>query len=268
MNVTTSIWSSFISQVFLFSFAAAFGGIVLFIGLWKEWKAHKDGLDKTDWHSNIGDFRKSKRKAKCGQIWVMGGVGIEVALAIAVSIHGVCKQFKTDKAIEANDPRSQPISDMSATVVLLVMGRDFNDMTNWDSRRVARLTLWKNEKTQMTLDALDAESFTRNNLMILVGNPNASNSREYGIRFRSLNFIAFSDSEPPVKSIDDAQIARLEINFLPRGEKIAGGGIDLVVNNVRKQFRIFPQSDTNFPDGMPGVPYIVIATNISESKPE
>jgi hypothetical protein len=129
------------------------------------------------------------------------------------------------------------------------------------------MTLWKNEGTRALLDTLNADNFTRNDFSVLIGNPNAGNSREYGIRFHSFNFAAFNGLEVPVKAIDDVHLVQMEINFLPHGSEIAAGGVDLVVNNgPHKLFQIFPQIDTNSPaSGTPGFPNLVTATNIPQA---
>ena len=220
----------------LIAWMASIGGFVVLVGLVME-----KFFEKPKYRS-VTDFRKSKSRKGFGEWLVIIGVGVEIVSAIVLALRGEIenKHITTEQA--ALEPTNQPISDMSATAILIVMGTHFNDLTNWDARRVARMTLWKDENTMMPMDSLNAETFTRNDFMVLTGNPNISNSREYGIRFRSFNFLAFNGGEPLVKAIDEAKFARLEINFLPRGEKIAAGGVDLVVNNTHKMFQILPAS--------------------------
>jgi hypothetical protein len=160
------------------------------------------------------------------------------------------------------DPRNAPVSDMSATAILIVMGTDFNDLTNKDMHgRVATMSLWNNDKQVAPFDSLNANSFTRNDFWVIIGNPNSSNSREYGIRFNSFNFRAFNGLETPVKAIDDVRSVRIDTFFLPHGSRIAAGGINLVVNNRHKLFQI-DTNRSNFEN--PGPPYSIFATNIDE----
>jgi hypothetical protein len=223
---------------------------MVLIGLWLE-----KGKEK-EWFSNSEDFRRQKSKATIGWWVLMGGIFAEVLFGFALAA-------KDEHDIDAakNAALTAPISTMSATVVLIVMGTEFNDLTNLSSQ-VARMYLWKDKKTPARLDDLKAENFTRNDFKILFGNPNASNSREYGIWFRSFNFMAFDGIENPVKAINDVKIIRMEINFLPHGVKIAGGGVDLVANNVHKLFQIFPQTDLDSPGVNPSFPGFITATNV------
>jgi hypothetical protein len=161
------------------------------------------------------------------------------------------------------DPRNANISDMSATAILMVMGTNFNDLTPVDSTRVAKITLLKNESIGVRLDTLRAENFTHNDFTVLFG---VRDRREYGIRFHSFNFNAANGIENPVKTIDDVHIVRMDLSFLPRDTEIAGGVVELVVNNEKKMFEIPRQNDTNSNmGGMPGFPCFVIATNGVES---
>lgn len=157
------------------------------------------------------------------------------------------------------DPRNATISEMSATAILIVKGTEFNDLTNWDSRRVARITLCQNDIRHIpNFDPLDADKFTRNDHKNMFDREN----RQYGIRFNSFPFMAAMGVENPVKTIDDVNLLRLDVNFLPPESEISGGGVILRVNNSQKMFQFLPQIDTNPPDGRPGFPYMVLATNL------
>jgi hypothetical protein len=157
------------------------------------------------------------------------------------------------------DPINANISEMTATAILMVMGTTFNDLTNSNSGRVAKMTLWKNERMGAALDTLTAENFSRNDFVILFG---SRDRREYGIRFHSFNFNAANGIEYPVKTIGDVHIVRMDLSFLPHDSEIAGGMVELVVNNVHKMFQIPRQNDTNSNMGYePSFPCFVIATN-------
>ena len=184
-------------------------------------------------------------------------------LALEAKLLGVeTNIMQTSNNVAKIDPGNAPISGMSATAILIVMGTDFNDLPNRDMHgNVASISLWNNDTTAAPLDSLNADSFTHNDFLVLIGNPNASNSREYGIRFRSFNFRAFNGMETPVKAIDDVRLLRMEVYFLPQGSKIAAGGFDLVVNNTHKLFQI----DTNRSEfANAGLPYLIVATNVDQ----
>ena len=232
--------------------------MVLLIGLWKEWKAHKDGLERSDWYSDINDFRKGKRKSKCGQIWVMVGVTIEIIIAAGFAIHDVVDKFEINRQAAANDPRNQPISYLYATALLQVKGMQFDDLTNWNPNHVGLITLCQNDVRHIpNFDWLDADTYKKGEFHNMFDSAN----RSYAIRFQSWGFLPGMGIKSQIKDLDGVNLLRMEINFLPRGAEISGGGVELVANNLHKVFAILPQMDTNFPDGTPGFPYIVLATN-------
>src|SRR5208282_5658559 len=234
-------------RVLVIAFLASVGGLAVFWGLALEKCSEKEQ------DSDVADLRSSKAKAKLGEKLVRWGVFAETVLAFILAISEGLNAIKTANVIAKSDPRNANISDMSATAILIVMGTGFNDPTNKDIHgRVATMTLWNNDKEAAPVDSLNSDSFTRNDFSVLWGNPNSSNSREYGVRFHSFNFRAFNGLETPVKAIDDVRFARMDIYFLPHGSVIAAGGVDLVVNNTHRLFQI----DTNRSDFKnPGPPY-------------
>jgi hypothetical protein len=248
VNLSSSSSSWWISQA-PYWFLAAIGGLVVLMGLWLEYKGGKPG-----------HFHVQKRKVECGEVWVMVGIVIEIIVGIGFAVRESWEAKQTADVIAKNDLRNQNISDISATAILIVMGTTFNDLTNKDFKgRVATMSLWNSDKEPAPLDYLNADSFTRNDFFVVAGNPNASNSREYGIRFRSFNFRAFNGLETKVKALDDVQLVRMELFFLPRGSEVAAGGVDLVVNSTRRLFQI-DTNRSNFAN--PGPPYWVVATNV------
>jgi len=250
--------ASWLSWTVLTSLLASIGGVLVFCGLWMEKKAGKKE------YLNVDDFRSQKLKAERGWQILMLGIGLEIVTAFALTVRGELEMKQTRTNVANIDPRNANISDMSASAILFVKGRDFNDLTNWDARRVARMTLCKNDVSRsQNFDTLNADNFTKKDFIVLIGG--FSDSREYGIRFHSFNFNAARGVETPVKAIDDVNLLRMDINFLPHGAEISGGAVELVVNNIHKMFNVFPQADTNPPDGTPGYPYMVIATNVVQA---
>jgi hypothetical protein len=241
---------------------ASIGGMIVFLGLWLEKEA--DNERRKEHLSNLVDNAKRVQlKATLGWWLLMAGIAVETLTAFALAVRGEKETRQIKENAAKNDPLNQPISDMSATAILIVMGTDFNDPTNMDIHgRVATMTLWNNDKDAAPVDSLNANNFTRNDFWRIFGNPNSSNSREYGVRFHSFNFRAFNGLETPVKTIDDVRFARMEIYFLPHGSAIAAGGVDLVVNNTHRLFQI----DTNRCDFKNlGPPYSVVATNTGQT---
>jgi len=105
----------------VFSFFAAVGGAVVLVGLWMEWKSHKDGLDKTDWFADTKAFRKSKRRT--GEILVMVGVGLEIVMATLFATLDVCDKYKINKQAAASDPRNLPVNAVSGYAIIEVRAK-------------------------------------------------------------------------------------------------------------------------------------------------
>jgi hypothetical protein len=181
----------------------------------------------------------------------------ERAAKIELAAAELQKQIQeTTNKVAKIDPRNQIIFDMTAWVVFAVKGRDFNDVTNWDSQRVARMYLDYNQTTHWQFDVLDANSVIHNPIQIWNGS-----YRTYGVHFSSLRNLTVMGYETPAKALDDVKFLRMELNFLPHDSEITGGNVQLVVNNIQKTFAIPPQAETNKWGGTWGNPYTVIATN-------
>jgi len=247
---TSSEW---LWTLFWIAVIAAVGGGIIFVGLLFEKLADKK------WFSGNESRRRWDTIKFWAEIAVMIGVAVEVITAVGLAWRG---EYENRKMSEAQ--RNAPITEMSATVVLFVRGEGFNDLANWNGLRVATLNLCGDDIMHTpNFDRLSANNFGRNIHHQLFGEF-SKGYREYEIEFHSENFMWVMGVEMQVKSVDDVNLLRLDLNFLPRGSEIAGGGVELVVNNLHKNFKILPQADTNFPDGMPYFPYIMSATNVHE----
>ncbi len=243
--------------------AAAIGGLIVFVGLLlekiAEWKNGKYSPPFLKPHKFLGEF---------GWVVLMIGIAAEIGIGFALA-------WKDEKDINAakNAALNAPISDMSATVIFFVKGTQINELTNLDnevSKQVGTMYLI-NKKGEMgsAYDFLTADNFVRKAGFIF-GEPNARDNRRYDLRFHSEIWDVFMGVEQPVKAIAGVHWIRVDVNFLPNGAKISDGGIDLVVNNAHKLFHIFPQCDTNMPDGtiQNGTqifPYRIFATNVDDA---
>jgi hypothetical protein len=257
---TPAAWHAWL--VFI-AWVASAGAIIIFIGLVMEKVFNKP------MYRNMVDFKKSKSRKSFGESLVIWGVGFEIISAIVLAVRGEIENKRLD-------PRNQPISDISATAILLINPPDFIVLTNWDARWIARMTLGINDtpkpqtinlSSPQHFDTLDADNFVKDESSFVLGpGSNITIATPVGIRFRSFNFRALRGWSVPAKSIDDVNLLRLDLNFLPHGSEIAGGSIELIVNNnIQKQFIVFPQTDTNSEDGSPGHPYTVVATNFDKT---
>lgn len=159
------------------------------------------------------------------------------------------------------DPRNAPISQMTATAYFVIMGTNFNELSNTEINRKAEMSLWKDERLGTTLDPLIAE---KENITGFIITPifGTRDRRTYRIQFHSFNFNAAKGFEYPVKTIDDVHIVHIDLNFLPRDTEIAGGRVELVMNSLHKMFDIPKQNDTNSNMGwQSGFPCWFVATN-------
>lgn len=202
----------------------------------------------------LGEWKAHKRLGEFGWILLMVGISIEIADGGYAANEG----WQTRQMTIKNNPRNANISYMYATALLNVKGTQFDDMTNWNPDHVALIRLCKNDVGHLPLfDWLDAETYKKDEYHNLFDRAN----RTYSIHFQSWGILPGMGVTSKVKDLDDVNLLQMEINFLPRGAAISGGGVELVANNLHKIFAILPQTDTNFPDGTPGFPYIVLATN-------
>jgi hypothetical protein len=269
--MTSALNESWLYWTVLFSTTACIGGLLVFWGLVKEKLADREIFP------NIEDFRRSKNMREAGWRILMVGIGFEIITAFASTWRGEAEIRQTRINEAKIDPRNANISDMAATAVFTVKGYNFNALTNWDKRWVARMALCNGDRTKFPsssaifnpseFDVLDAESFVCDDPVaifsakegIFVGTP-------CGLRFRSFNFRALNNLEKSAKSIDNVSLLRMDLNFLPAGSEISGGLVTLTVNDsIKKRFMILPQIDTNEPDGRVGHPYIVFATNFDQT---
>lgn len=155
------------------------------------------------------------------------------------------KVMEASNNIEKNDVRNWPISEMNAVAWFNVMGTNMDELTNLPSGRKARMSLWKNEREGMPLDALEAANGDISEYfpIILFG---TRDRHIYRVALHSFNFsTALGIKQPPVKTIDGVHLVHVDLNFLPRDSQISGGRVILTVNNVTKYFDVPNQNDTN-----------------------
>jgi hypothetical protein len=255
LNFLSSESSSLLTKEIVFGSLAAIGGACVLRGLWMEYVS----TDEKRYESiDIKGFRELKIKEKRGEKWVMVGIVVEITVAVLFAALDVKEKHDINKQNEANDPRNASISYMYATALLQVKGTQFNDLTNWNPNHVALLRLCLNDVRHIpNFDWLDADTYKKGEYHNMFDSAN----RSYAIRFQSWGFLPGMGIKSKVKDLDAINLLQMEINFLPRGAEISGGGVELVANNLHKVFAILPQTDTNFPDGTLGSPYIVLATN-------
>ena len=213
-----------------------------------------------------GGWHPHKKLENFGWIILMIGIFIEIADA-GFTANDVWQ------ARQLADPRNANISEATATVVFFVSGNDFKPLTNWDARWIARMTPCESNldlaethglATSFIFDTLDSESFVKDEGILIVGR-SMDVGTPVGMRFKSYNFRSLRGWKTSAREIDNVNLLRIDINFLPHETEILGGSADLVFNNnLQKHFVLYPQSDTNLLHGTVGHPYMMVATNFDE----
>ncbi len=259
-------------KVILIPFVASLGAMAVAYGLWLEMFGEKD------LYADINDFRKSETRAHTGLQWVFWGVIAEMALGFVVAA------WDGWEAIQ-NDPMNRPITDISALVTFRVNRQDVLEVPHFGGPSVATLGLIEpqgnppfpllahNPKLNGLLNAtaagfslprLEADKFSTPTMDSRPG------TRAYFMRFHISDWSAIDESwmQRQAKQIDNVQVARIDVKFLPQDLQILDGSIKIIINStVRKSFQIDPQLDNDeYPMINPNTaPYVIIATNVSPS---
>ncbi|HSY74288.1 MAG TPA: hypothetical protein VK810_02365 [Dongiaceae bacterium] len=248
IGASVSSYLSSLTEAWIITFAAA-GGVFVFVGLLLEKFSEKK------WYKNTNHFRCCEFRKSLGEWFVLGGVFVEIAVAVLFAINDWEMEIWNGK-----------ISEISAQAFIVVKDSDAADLDSWGSpSMVASLILCESE-LESSMDAstfppLSAATFSKMGTVLFGGNTNKT--KAYSLAFQSQGYEAItSQNEKSVKEISKFKIVRLYLKFLPKNSEIMGGNVNIVVNgNIRKSFQIFSQIDTNAMDGTKGFPYIVIATN-------
>ncbi len=112
---------SWLKSEFWIAGIAAAGGIIVLIGLWKEYvSTDEKRYEKTD----IKGFRLLKALEKRGEIWVMVGIVIEIAVAVGFAWRDDWHIRQMEIANKNADTRNLPIKSISgyARVVVRLSG--------------------------------------------------------------------------------------------------------------------------------------------------
>jgi len=113
-SVVLSPSETWLAWLVWIGFAACVGGAFIFIGLLLETLAEKDKFPSVD------NFRKWKRRKRCGEILVLIGVFIEIVSTGTFAIRGEFESRQTNNRIKIADPRNLPIVSIIGRVCLVV----------------------------------------------------------------------------------------------------------------------------------------------------
>jgi hypothetical protein len=245
---------SLLTKEVVFSFFAFIGGAVVLIGLWMEWRSgKKDEVEsEKEWFSDINKFRRRHRKSHAGEFWVMSGVFIEIIVAVVFVTMDVVDKHKFSEDVNRIDPTNLPVLNINAFVKLRVKGKDFPDLTQWES--IPLSTNWGSKKTTLTLCG-NAPNSVLPSIPSMIADDfgigtGFSDFREYFLNFRMESVSAAMNLplQSASKSLGAAQFISIDVKFLPPQSEVLDGYAFVVVNNsLWKLFRIHPQKDARQP---------------------
>jgi hypothetical protein len=253
-NFLSSAWSSLWTKEFIFCFSAAIGGLVVLRGLWLEYvSTDEKRYEKAD----IDGFRSLKSKEKCGEIWVMVGIWIEVAVAMLFAGIDVWDKHEINKNAAQNDPHNFPI--LSVLGYAMIEVRPLEPLVGFDLRNVPKV---------LGAKGVQLNDLTPNNLgawleMGRAREMSATNWDKWGTTETISDNVSVSAETDPL--FGNEQFVRFDINFgkklfsnrehlsandvdaiallLPIHCQIVSGKVDMIMNGlIEKEFQIPPQT--------------------------
>lgn len=253
----SSLWSV------VFFILAALGGEIVFLGLWIEEEADK--ADKKEHLSSFSDeVRRIKLKSKIGWWILMGGIGFEVLAATGLAIRDDWEIRSAIANAKKNDPRNQPISEMTGVVTIIINGPDFAEREQpWDLGLRTMIRLHDPSSPHVNpsgffgwfenLSATDIKSFNSGSKRVYVIHFEPNVGLELNLAI--LNGEKISDllqtnrsQHKIVKDLDSVDDINVFIHFIPSNVEVLGGTVDLLANGqVNKRFFIPPRKG----DGKP-----------------
>jgi hypothetical protein len=246
--------ASLLTKEVVFSVFAGFGGVVVLIGLWKEWKSGKmDEIEsEKEWFSDINKFRQRRRKSHAGEFWVMSGVAIEIIVAVVFATMDVIDKHNFGNDVSRIDPTNLPVLNINAFAMLRVKDKDFPDLTQWDS--IPMSTNWGSKSATLKLCG-NGQNSVLQSIPYMISDDFGKGTgfpdfREYFLNFHmeSVSAAMSLPLQSASKSLGAANFISLDVRFLPPQSEILGGSVFVVVNNsLWKLFRIYPQKDSQLP---------------------
>jgi hypothetical protein len=238
--------------------------MIVFWGLWTEKKAHKEA------YLNVNDLRASKRREERGWNILMFGIAIEILVAFVFAAKDGWEIRQINKEIVKIDPLNQPISDISASVTIMMRTKETGlppsgpQPENW-------MELLEKDMGDKAPRAVFWGGFQRlleDNAQGFTSSDSSGSQVGYSIQFRADRLFASSpqngfvlaDQSPttPKHILSKIETLAFHVVYIPKDAEIVGGSAEVLVNGTfRKEFKIFSQKPaTNV--SAPGVFY---ATN-------
>lgn len=229
IGASVSSYLSSLTEAWIITFAAA-GGIIVFVGLLLE-----KFSEKKEWYKNINHFRRCEFRKSLGEWLVIGGIFVEIAVAVAFAVNDWEMEIK-------NNPLKQPVSQVSAILRFEVSA------TNYDPRKPISLdSTWMNFGS-FNLSAKEARWFEH------VDNFATHHVKFYGIALRfgqnilpssewnDINNTNNYDFMPPSITVTDAiaQITRMQayVDFIPKNTEVVKCSARIFINGYKEDFQI------------------------------
>ena len=240
------VWSSWSVAL-----VASIGGMIAFLGLWIE-KEADDEEKKEHLASFVDGARDLKVKSKIGWWILMFGIAIEVVTAAGLAVHDVSEAKRFNEDVNRIDPANLPVLNINAFAVLRVKGKEFPDLTQWDSIPIS--TNWGSKITTAAL-CENTPNGVLQSIPSMISDDfgigaEFSDFREYFLEFHMESVSAAMNLplQSASKSFASANFISINTGFLPPQSEILDGYAFVVINNsLWKLFRIYPQKDPQPP---------------------
>ena len=242
---------------------AAIGGIFVFVGLWMEYVS---GDEKRYENIDIAGFRKLKSKERRGEVWVMVGIIIEVAVAIGFAGKDDWHARQMEKAIALADPLKQPVTDLSASVVVALEGTNLIHLNPFVMRQNTWISLISTNIIVLPPDLDEIRSLVAVDVWpkrIIFANGNPAHGYVIDFKFNPI-WPHIDHPETVSNAIQTMKVMRIYAGFIPQNSKIIEGSAKLIINGtIQVNFIIPPQGmDKIVLDEFPNSQgFVFLATN-------
>jgi hypothetical protein len=226
VNLENLAW--FKSELVIFCFAA-FGGLIVIVGLWMEYTSEDEKRYK-----NIDNFRSLKATGKRGEIIVMAGILVEIAVAIGFA----ARDDSHMRQIEINNnPMNQPISSVFAQVTIVERGTNETVVDPLVFGAV-NLTISSSELTNFWRTGTPPNLVCTAFRTVIRLDPNGAD-KEWFLDFSQTDM--FPTLNGAVRDVAKWDEIKLVAAFLQGNTEILGGSLKLTVNLTNVEFSIPPQ---------------------------
>jgi hypothetical protein len=234
------------NSLFWYVAFAGSGAVLVFVGLLAEQLAEKA------WFKNVKWFRRWKIIKTAGEWAVIGGVFVEIGVAVISAID----EWE-------NNPRNQLISNISAIADIELKGQDTNEIDphahifpKGGMAWIAMISLFDSNTNSVALypGLLVSDEFNR----VPSWTTERGWNTVYSLRFQ-LESSGLAGTRKLVSEMKRVKIVRIDALFLSPHCSVTWGHVVISANDVQESFEVCPQNHPN-PD-FTGSGISVFATN-------